>query len=61
MEVVAKVNIDLEIVLKFIEECRSDYALNMIIGAAKSRLLDRIEEEKQLDELRKFWEESECE
>ena len=57
MEVVAKVPIDLEIVLKYIEECRSDYALNVIIGAAKSRLIDRVEEEKRLDELRKFWEE----
>jgi hypothetical protein len=57
MEVVAKVPIDLEMVLKYIEECRSDYALNVIIGAAKGRLMDRIEEEKRLDELRKFWEE----
>ena len=57
MEVVAKVPIDLEMVLKYIEECRSDYALNVIIDAAKGRLMDRIEEEKRLDELRKFWEE----
>lgn len=57
MEVVAKVPIDLEIVLKYIEECGSDYALNVIIDAAKSRLMDKIEEEKRLDELRKFWEE----
>ena len=57
MEAVVKVPIDLEIVLKYIEECRSDYALNAIIDAAKSRLIDRIEEEKRLEELRKFWEE----
>ena len=57
MEVVAKISIDLEIVLKYIEKCGSDYALNMIIDAAKSRLVDRIEEEKRSEELRKFWEE----
>lgn len=59
MKVKVEVPIDLEVVLKFIEECRSDYALDLIIRAAKGRIADRVEEQKQLDELRKFWEESE--
>lgn len=58
MKVKVEIPIDLETVLNFIRECRSDYALEMIIGAAKARIADRIEEQKQLDELRKFWEES---
>lgn len=59
MKVKVEIPIDLETVLRFIEECRSDYALEMICDAAKARIADRVEEQKQLDELRKFWEESE--
>lgn len=59
MKVKVEIPIDLETVLKFIEECRSDYALEVIYNAAKARIADRVEEQKQLDELRKFWEESE--
>lgn len=59
MKVKVEIPIDLETILKFIEECRSDYALEVICDAAKNRIVDRIEEEKQLNELRKFWEESE--
>lgn len=58
MKVKVEIPIDLEVVLKFIEECRSDYALEMICDAAKARIADRVEEQKQLNELRKFWEES---
>lgn len=59
MKVKVEIPIDLETVLEFIRECRSDYALDLIIREAKARIADRVEEQKQLDELRKFWEESE--
>jgi len=59
MKVKVEIPIDLETVLEFIRECRSDYALDLIIHEAKVRIADRVEEQKQLDELRKFWEESE--
>ena len=59
MKVKVEIPIDLETVLSFIRECRSDYALEVICDAAKVRIADRVEEQKQLDELRKFWEESE--
>ena len=58
MKVKVEVPIDLDVVLKFIGECRSDYALEVICDAAKARIAKRIEEQKQLEELRKFWEES---
>ena len=58
MKVKVEIPIDLDTVLAFIEECRSDYALEVICDAAKARIASRVEEQKQLDELRKFWEES---
>ena len=59
MKVKVEIPIDLDVVLKFIEECRSDYALEVICDAVKARIANRVEEQKQLEELRKFWEGSE--
>lgn len=59
MKMKVEIPIDLEVVLEFIEKCRSDYALEVICDAVKARIADRAEEQKQLEELRKFWEESE--
>ena len=58
---IMKVKIDIEItldtILKFIDECRSDYALEEIIRLArqKQELMEKHKEE--YENLRKFWEE----
>lgn len=57
MKVKVDIEITLDTILKFIDECKSDYALEEIIRLArqKQELMEKHKEE--YENLRKFWEE----
>ena len=57
MKVKVDIEITLDTILKFIDECRSDYVLEEIIRLTrqKQELMEKHKEE--YENLRKFWEE----